>query len=341
MADTYLDAWNVSESDFPVNGETSDKLRFLLKYAVLAPSGHNTQPWLFKIVGEETQLYADRTRGLRVVDPYDRELIISCGAALLNLRIALRHFGYTAVVKTFPDPKNHDLLASVRPGDFMAATAEEHSLFRAITKRHTNRLRFEDRQIPEGVLSNLQALAAQEGAWLHIVQGEDARNTVADLIAVGDRIQGRDQRFRHELAAWIHPNRRHSLDGMPGYAFGVPDVVSYFGPLTVRTFDWSAGQAATDRQLATGSPALSVLWTDADSPSDWLSAGQALGRVLLRACSDSVWASFLNQPIEIAALRSKLSDILGIAGFPQLLARMGYGPEARPTPRRRISDVLC
>ncbi len=128
MAELW-DPWQTSEGAFPKAGASSEKLRFLLNYAVLAPSSHNTQPWLFRIVGDGVELYADRTRALPVVDPNDRELIMSCGAALFNLRIALRHFGYEAPMQTFPDATKPDLLARVGFGDEKASTAEEHALF--------------------------------------------------------------------------------------------------------------------------------------------------------------------------------------------------------------------
>lgn len=93
------------------------KWRFLLHYAVLAPSGHNTQPWLFRLTGDAVDLYADRTRALPVVDPDDRELIMSCGAALTGLHLAVRHFGFQDELALFPDPENTDLLARLRLGD--------------------------------------------------------------------------------------------------------------------------------------------------------------------------------------------------------------------------------
>ena len=92
------DPWKVSDDIFPRSGEAEERLRFLLNYAVLAPSGHNTQPWLFRVGNGEVDLYADRTRGLPVVDPEDRALVISCGAALFYLRVAIGHFGYAGEV---------------------------------------------------------------------------------------------------------------------------------------------------------------------------------------------------------------------------------------------------
>jgi hypothetical protein len=146
--------------------------------------------------------------------------------------------------------------------------------------------------------------------------------------------------FRRELAAWVRSNRSTQQDGIPGYGFGFTDIVSVGGPFVIRTFDLGGFQAAKDRELATGSPVIAVLHTEADTTRDWIAAGQALARVLLRARADGVWASFLNQPIEVETLRPKLRDAVDITGFPQILLRMGYGPEVRPTPRRGLRDVI-
>lgn len=336
------DPWEISEGGLPKRGTQSEKLRFILNYAVLAPSSHNSQPWLFKINENGVDLYADRTRALPVTDPDDRELIISCGAALFHLRLALQHFGYSIRVESLSDSPNQDLLARVimdMKNDYQASR-EENLLFNAMTKRRTNRMPFENRKIPDTLLQELQASANKEGAWLHFALGEDNRNQVADLISEGDRIQMANRHFRRELAAWVHPNRAASHDGMPGYALGISGFASSFASIVVRTFDIGKGQAAKDRQLASGSPVLGLLGTDADSLSDWLSAGQALARVLLRARRDGVWASFLNQPVEVPELRPRLRDLFGRKGFPQMLMRMGYGQDVRPTPRRTPGEVL-
>jgi hypothetical protein len=300
MSMPTFDVWHVQEADFPTHGKPAEQLRFLLNYAVMAPSGHNTQPWLFQIDGNEVELYADRTRALPMADPEDRELILSCGAALFHLRMAFRYFGYQGVVTVFPTGGNQDLLARVELGGRRDSAAEERRLFQAIPLRRTNRARFEDKPIPPALLAGLQAAANAEGAWLQMEPGEAARNAVTDLIAEGDRLQWADRRFRRELAIWVHPNRSTSGDGMPGYAFGLSELTSDYAPVLLRTFDLGNGRAAKDRELATGSPVLAVLGTNGDTPQDWLCAGQALARVLLRARAEGVWASYLNQPIEVA-----------------------------------------
>ena len=152
-------AWNVSESQFPKDGMKTEQLKFLLNHAILAPSNHNTQPWLFKIVGDNViELYADRTRALALVDPVDRALTISCGAALSHLQIAIRHFGYAYKIELFPDSNNKDLLSRVILDDRKESVIEENPLFEAITKRRTNRLKFEDRELEESLISKLRSI---------------------------------------------------------------------------------------------------------------------------------------------------------------------------------------
>ncbi len=80
----------------------AERLRFFLQWAVLAPSRHNTQPWLFEIEGDELLLFADASRALPVADPDGRQLLMSCGAALVNLRLAAAHFGHATSVELIP-----------------------------------------------------------------------------------------------------------------------------------------------------------------------------------------------------------------------------------------------
>ena len=340
VAEALYDTWDISGDAFPVEGTPADKFRFLLKYAVLAPSKNNSQPWLFRIQDDHLEFYADRARALPVVDPEDRQLIISCGAALFHLCITMRHFGYEDEMELFPEPNIPDLLARVRLGNRWQPSQEEHALFYAIVTRHTNRMPYFAREVPKAVLADLEDAAQQQGAWLRVVHTEEDRNALAALTSEADRVQWSDKRFRRELASWVHPNRSMSKDGMPAYAMGIGDIASVAGPLVIRTFDMGGGRAARDQELASGSPVLAVLGTPGDSQRDWLKAGEALARVLLHATAERVSASFLNQPVEVPELRLVLQDVLNTEGFPQIVLRMGYGPEAMLTPRRPIEDVL-
>ncbi|HEY7148242.1 MAG TPA: hemerythrin domain-containing protein [Gaiellaceae bacterium] len=325
--------------DFPRRGLPAEKLAYLLQYAVLAPSSHNSQPWRFRLRDDAVELLADRSRALPVVDPDDRELTMSCGAALLTLRAAIRQHGLMPEVELLPDGSDPDLLARVRLGERRPPARADRLLFWAISARQTNRNAFEPRPVPEELLAELRLAVEEEGAQVKIFEHDEDRRRLADLVAEADKRQFADGSFRRELAAWMHRSRRRSRDGMPIESLHIPKPIDPIAPFVVRTFDVGRGVAAHDRKIADGSPVLAVLGTPGDEPRDWLIAGQALARLLLRAAQDGVSASFLNQPIEVAELRAPVSELARI-GVPQIVLRMGYGPPVKPTPRRPLSDVV-
>ena len=80
----YMQAWKISEKDFPADGTAAEKLVFCVNYAILAPSPYNNQPWYFKINDNRLQLCADRRHGLAVIDPDDREMTLCCAARLFG-----------------------------------------------------------------------------------------------------------------------------------------------------------------------------------------------------------------------------------------------------------------
>ncbi len=339
MPELLLDPWTIPESEYPRDGTASEKLRFLLRYAILAPSTHNTQPWQFQIEGDSIIILADRTRELPAIDPDNRELVISAGAALFFLRLAIRHFGHEAYWSVCPDADDPDRLAVVHLGAAREPMAEEEWMFAAIPARHTNRLASSERKLPPALVAALKDGGREEKASLRFVEGEEVREQIADLIAEGDRLLLGNSAFRVELASWLHTGP-DAQDGMPGAAFGVPDFVAPIGAAIVKDFDTGWLMSARDRRMAERAPALVVISTDFDSPRAWMAAGQALGRVLLRAAADDVWASYLNQPIQVPDLRRRLRETLGLEGQPQLILRLGRGKPTPHTPRRPVEDVI-
>ncbi|MGH9248508.1 MAG: Acg family FMN-binding oxidoreductase, partial [Acidimicrobiales bacterium] len=321
-------SWMVDDADFPAAGDTEDLLRFALRYAVLAPSSHNSQPWLFRVDGKAVEVYADRSRRLPVVDPDDRELVMSCGAALYNLRLALSHVGEGVDVSILPNGTDGDLLARVElSGRPVPPNAPTEDLFTAITNRHTCRRAFDQTPVEQKIVQDLRNAAFAEGAWLFDVPDEQ-RNTVTWLVTDADFIQMSEPAFRRELAHWMRTSHPVRDDGMPGYALGLSELQSVVGPLMVRTFDIGTSQAAKDEELSRWSALLAVIVTSSDDTPDWVAAGQALQRVLLTATAAGLQTSFLNQPIEISSMRVQLGRELGLPGHPQLLLRFGYGPNA-------------
>ena len=342
MSAANLSAWDIEPSAFPQAGGRAAQARFAAGYAILAPSSHNTQPWKFLITDEAVLLCADRSRSLPVIDPYDRELVISCGAALFNLRVALARFAITTEIELLPQASDPDILARIAfvPGALIPAGLAE--LFDAIPRRRTNRLAFADEPAPAVLEDKLRAAAAHEGVDATVLRAAPERGRVAELISQADRLQFSDPHFRRELASWIHPSRRN--DGMPAFSPGMApltDAATPIAAMVIRTFDVGHGVAAAHQALARGSPMLAVLATRTDNQEAWLATGQALERLLLVATAAGFSAAYLNQPIEVPDLRARLASDLATARYPQLILRIGRGPAIPPSPRRPLADVCA
>jgi len=322
------------------NPPTDFRLAKALRSAILAPSSHNSQPWYFCLAPDHIDVFADRSRALPVVDPHDRELTISCGAALGTLEVALLAMGIEPVVEELPVARVDDWLARVRIGLPFRPADHDLSLADAIPRRRTTRVPFDEDPLPESLLAACVAAAETAGLELVVVTDFERRREVASLVAEGDRRQFSDPRFRRELAAWIHSRRLASRDGMSGASMGLPDLLSPVGALVVRTFDLGKGVAAEDHRIAQGSPALALLGSPRDVPLDWLRTGRVLSRLLLELTAAGVSSSYLNQPIEVDDLRPDLRRVAGLRGVPQLLLRLGYGPTTPPSVRRPLSDVV-
>lgn len=346
------DPREVSDKNFPRSGSGREKLLFLLNYAVLAPSILNAQPWRFRVSDDAISVFADRSRLLSVADPDGRELTISCGAALFNLRIAARSFGYDCDVEILPSSEEPDLLAEVRVRPGPEPTDFDRQMRAAILRRRTVRSRFDDKLLTEDLHKEMAEAARVEGAECTFAHETERKQRVGALVAEAERTHLGDAAFRDELRSWLAQRRTEDHEAMrEAYSrMGVPaghtpesrehrDQLLLTAALTARQFANAESTAASRRAMAEASPALALLTTAQDTRKNWLAAGQAMQRVLLLATSAGASASYLNPPIEIACLRLRLPEIFGVKGYPQVLLRLGYAGAISPTPRRPLDEV--
>ncbi len=336
--DPRVHPYLIDEAEFFEIEDPVQQKEFLLRYAVLAPSGHNTQPWVFHIVDAGIEFHADLSRRLPVADPNDRELMISIGAAIANLRVAAAHFGFETTVLYSPtnDPDAPLALVAVRETCNPDPGLLQH--FAAITKRHTNRVPFEPREIEPDILSRVCELV--DGSELTRFVLPQERTRAAELVEEGDRRLLADPKWRVELAHWVRSNDTSEADGLCGDAFGIPGPLSALAPWLVRSFDVGDARGRADRTLATNAAGLIVLIGD-DDRTALLRAGESLEYLLLALTSLGVQYAFLNQPIQVPELRRELWDLVRTPKPPQVLLRIGYAPPTHhAAPRRRVDTVM-
>lgn len=315
---------------------TEIQARSVLEAAIRAPSLHNSQPWRWHCTSSAIELYADAGHALPATDPDDRELLIACGAALLNLRLAIRAHDVYPVVRLLPSGEQRDLLAVVYPERSRVASSAELRLAGAIDRRTTNRHPFLPGAVPIPVRNELRRAAEFELARMATLH--DAHlPVVRSLVHEAYQAQRRDAAFLAEWRAWVCVGA-DVRDGVPYYSAGPrPQAGDVW---VLRDFANGQGRARSAGEHFEPAPLLVTIGTATDSRISWLRAGQAMQRVLLTATTAGLAASFLSQVIEVPGTRAALRALLDDTLWPQVLLRLGYGLWAVPhTPRRDVDDV--
>jgi nitroreductase len=312
-----------------------------LELAMRAPSLHNSQPWLWRVDEHRIRLYLDESRRLPATDPHDRELVISCGAALHHLLVALASQGRLGHVRRLPDPRQPSWLAEVA----LTAPAQplaDADLAEAIPRRRTDRRPFTCWPVPAELIGQLREMARIEGMALHPVTDPDQRWRVYQAITAADQQQTSDPAQAAELAAWSGRGPG-AVDGVP--SANVPPPARVPGQPPMRRFahpEFALPPPGGEPEAA----ALLLLSTSTDTPLHWLRAGELTSAILLTATREGLASSPLTQPFEIADTREFLRARVtrSTATYPQILLRIGWpapgAPQPPPTPRRGLSEVV-
>ncbi|WP_436791280.1 Acg family FMN-binding oxidoreductase [Yinghuangia sp. YIM S10712] len=307
----------------------------ILRAATLAPSKHNTQPWWFRWDGANLEVHLDPERTLPVEDPDTREAHISCGAAAFAARLGYASLGFGTAADLLPDENAPGFLARVRITDAAPDPLFE-TLYWSLPDRKTHRAPFLETPIPPLFLEYMRDAARDEGTWLRVIE----RGPVYEhlLAVVREATERETDQRREERAKWVDPpDAVHRRDVVPARSLG-PRPETPTGAVR----DLAVGRDVSGRGTTAfeAAPALAVLETRGDTRTAWLTAGQALLRVLVTGTRYGVAASFANQPLEIPELREEVASDAKYYGTPQMVIRLGMGRDVPRTPRRPVTDVL-
>lgn len=214
---------------------------YLVATAARAPSVHNSQPWLFRVTPRTVELWCDPQRKVQT-DPIGREMLISCGAALFGLRLAVRSLGYQPEVLLLPDKSQLRLMARVGIGAAIGMNGLEQRMLSAVPHRHTHRGAFLPGPLPRGLLAGLQSDALAEGAMLALVGPGLPYGRLAQLAAAAARRADLDPRERAEIRSWTRSLGDPARDGVPATALlARPSAAGEPGRLPQRDFDLGSG----------------------------------------------------------------------------------------------------
>lgn len=318
-----------------VPSATRELHRELVRYATLAPNSHNTQPWKFECQAQSILIRPDPARRCPAVDPDDHHVWVSLGCAVENLVHAAQTFGRHAEV-------------SVMDGAIQVAlslvTPTRSELFAAIPERQTTRSEYDGSVLDASVLRQLDRAAAFPGVRIALLTDRSRLQSLVEYITQANSAQIADPAFVAELKTWIRFNEAEALatgDGLFAGATGNPALPRW---LASRLFGmvFRAGTENEKIVKQMRSSAGAVVFAGAgEHPKHWVDVGRAYQRFALQSTLLGIRNAFLNQPIEVPAIRDQFANWLNLDGArPDLVVRFGRGPTLPRSLRRPVDRVI-
>jgi hypothetical protein len=318
-------------------GEIEPSFLPLIRYATLAASSHNTQPWLFESSQGGITILPDLSRRCPEVDPDDHHLYASLGCAAENLKQTARAAGFET--RHWQDSASGALRIELEK-----ASPHRTRLFEAIPRRQCSRTEYDGTAVSAEQLRMLENVGYGDGVSLLLLTEPRQKAQIAEYVAEGNRAQFADPRWANEMKHWIRFNAAEALrtgDGLYGAALGIPNVPRWLGAPLMGVAATASSQSHKDRAHILSSSALAIFFSEADDRRHWVEAGRCYERLALQATALELQTAFINQPVEVPALRPQLASFLGIGGRrPDLMVRIGRGPAGPRSLRRPLDEVM-
>jgi Nitroreductase family len=307
----------------------------LVRCATLAANGHNTQPWKFGLSPDVISIQPDLSRRTPVVDPDEHHLWVSLGCATENLVLAAAALGKHADV-VFGTQEVHVALDN--------ATPVRSPLVDAIFQRQCTRAEYDGQPMPTDVLHELTRAADRRGVRLLLLTERAKIEGVLDYVTQGNSAQIRNPAFVKELKNWIRFNEADALaagDGLFSRLTGNPTLPRWLGNVMFSMLLSEKSENEKCAKQMRSSAGVAVFVGEHADPAHWFEVGRAYEYFALAATTLGVRTAFLNQPVEVPAVRTQFAQWLGLgAGRPDLLVRFGRGPQMPYSLRRPVAEVI-
>jgi len=346
MPDSAFEPWSPDETD------PQDVRLHALRHAILAPNPHNRQPWLIKLVGEsEAVLSCDLDKRLPVTDPFDRQITIGFGTFLEIARIAAAQKGVAMEVELFPEGEaqprlDQNPVAQLTFGE--EGSANSDPLFDAIVQRRSNKEVYDAAHVVEpGLLATMLESGGEgiaDSTKIEPIRKEILRSINAEFATREAYMESIDlMRIGHEEVA-ANPD---GID-LSGPMIEAGLLAGQIGREQLADMQSSVYKIGLDQANETyGSvPALMWIKTPSNTRVDQIEAGRQYVRANLRATQLGLAMHPMSQSLqeyaEVSESCRAVHDLLGVSGTEriQMLARVGYGPKVRPSPRWPVDKFV-
>ncbi|MEQ8696533.1 MAG: Tat pathway signal protein [Bauldia litoralis] len=319
-------------------GPGLERHRELVRYATLAANSHNTQPWRFAIAANSITVTPDRDRRCAVVDPDDHHLFASLGCAVENIVQAAPLVDLVATPRF--DPAGSRIVIDLEPGGGPGGPG----LAEAIPRRQCARSVYDGKSVAPADIAKLETAGQGDGVAPISITDRGAIDRIVAFIVDGNTQQIDDPAFAAELTRWIRFSYGEALsarDGLFAAVSGNPVLPGPIGKLIFPLVFSAKSENARIVEQVDSSAGLMVFVSETNDEASWIEAGRAYQRFALTATNLGIAHAFLNQPVEVAAVRRRFADHLDLGDRrPDFVVRFGYGPRMPMSLRRPVEAVL-
>lgn len=331
-------AWKIKLSDFPYKGSLNDKLRFFLRYGILAPSIHNTQPWRFEIEGNKIKVLPDFLYYLPEADPERKCLYISLGCCVSNIESVANYFNFKTNTKVIPSQEKY-IEITFQTDERGDKHLKELALY--ITKRYSNKSVYLEKALPKNILDKIKEQKINKSS-VELIVDKSMIGEITKIHAEAVRKVG-NKDFTTELSKWVRSNYTRADDGMPGFVEGFDQKKAILGKVLLKYLHKTiVGQLQKKDKARLGqSSAVGIIISEEGLDSS-VDVGRLYERITLYATSLDLNTTPMYAAIMDNTSRKSLAKLIKLKkGIPFFFFRLGYSQnEPYHTPRRDLDKSL-
>ncbi len=333
-------AWKIDHKEFEKQNTGIERLRFLIRYAVLAPSSHNTQPWYFKISQNRISVFKDKSKLLPIADTNDRQSTISIGCAIQNILTAAHCYGFNTRLD-FIEKEHSDSLVDIIFEEFEIERPHNYEVLRLISQRRSNRGKHTTDVIPQSILNEIKQITFED-VKLFIIDKQEMVNELGE-IAVAASIESMvSDEFRAELSHHVKHNFTKSKVGMPGFSQGIPAPISFILPGLLKRFNMEkVAEKQNINLFQKWTKYLLIIASKNDTEKDWINVGRLYELISFICTKHTIALAPWGAPIQIGLHFTAIQKVINTDYRPQMFVRMGITKhKARFSPRVPFNEVI-
>ncbi|MCE3233208.1 MAG: hypothetical protein K0R98_1465 [Rickettsiaceae bacterium] len=323
----------------------------ILDAAGRAPSAHNTQPWLLKSLENGVEIWLSEPRTLPAVDASYADILHGIGTCLENIKITLETLGYQ-VSYTTSQKVVFDAPMVIVNWKQNNDTSQETNLYQMIPVRRTSRLPYEDKNIPDSILNELQSLCSAT-TKLYIITDETKIRTIRGLVKDATLMQFEDYDVSRELYKWLRFSKKDSgwyRDGLNAECLSLnkfeslatrylllPKVLNWLSRLHLHKIIFSDVD-----QHAPKTSTICLLTTNVSNIADRIEAGMTLQRIWLTATKHGLVTHPLSAAVDIEQTCKKVKTEFGVSAeeVHVNLFRLGYSKDCARSHRLPSDEIV-